>query len=164
LKLNNLLKLHGFGTFAAKHPLVHDLSKSMVEEKMNYFETLKEVKTLLVDDDEFIRDSLKIAFSSKGCSLQATESAEEGLEALEKEKFDIILSDLRLPGQGGLEFLKAVRDAQPTTLCILITAYRDLHVASEVSAMGIHGFIEKPFSIGLLVQSIAKLVRAKRKN
>ena len=119
---------------------------------------------LLVDDDEFVRNSLSIAFTNKGCCMQAAESAEEGLKAMKTERFDIIISDLRLPGKGGLEFLKAVRNAQPDTLCVLITAYRDMHVASEASAMGIHDFIEKPFSIGVLVQSLAQLINSRRNN
>ena len=129
---------------------------------MNYFKELKKVKMLVVDDDEFIRDSLSIVFTNKGCLMQAAETAEAGLEVLKSERFDIIISDLRLPGKGGLEFLKAVRNAQPDTLCVLITAYRDMHVASQASAIGIHGFIEKPFSVDVLVQSLASLIQKKR--
>lgn len=128
------------------------------------FNELKEVRILLVDDDEFIRDSLSIAFRNKGCCMQAAETAEEGLEALKTERYDLIISDLRLPGQGGLEFFKAVRTAQPETLCVLITAYRDINVASQASAIGIHDFIEKPFSVGVLVQSLSRLVKSRRNN
>lgn len=131
---------------------------------MNYFNKLKEIRMLLVDDDEFIRDSLSLAFTNKGCCMHAAETAEEGLKAIQTERYDIIISDLRLPGQGGLEFLKAVRNAHPDTLCVLITAYRDMHVASEASSMGIDDFIEKPFSVGVLVQSLVKLIQARRRN
>ena len=92
---------------------------------MNPFNELKDFKTLLVDDDEFIRDSLKMAFSSKGCSMRAAESAEEGLEAIKKEQFDIIISDFRLPGMNGLDFLRLATVTQPGAVNILITAYRD---------------------------------------
>ena len=112
---------------------------------------------LLVDDDEFIRDSLSIAFSNKGCCIHATETAEEGLEAIKSAKYDIIISDLRLPGKGGLEFLKAVRMAYPETLCVLITAYRDSHVSSEASAIGVHDFIQKPFTVEALAELLAML-------
>jgi len=53
---------------------------------------------LLVDDDELIRDSLTMAFKTKGCFLRAAENAEEGLTALQEERFDIIISDFGLPG------------------------------------------------------------------
>ena len=125
---------------------------------MNYFSELKELRTLLVDDDELVRDSLSIVFATHGCFMRAEESAEAALRALEEEKFDLIISDLSLPGKGGLDFLKAARAAQPDTLCVLITAYRDQKVAAEACAMGIHDFIEKPFSVGALVQSLALLI------
>jgi len=126
---------------------------------MNYFDELKETKMLLVDDDEFIRDSLSIAFTNKGCCMQAAETAEEGLEAIKTARYDIIISDLRLPGKGGLEFLKAVRMAHPDTLCVLITAYRDTLVSSDASAIGIHDFIEKPFTVEALAESLAILTK-----
>ena len=131
---------------------------------MNYFNILKPLKTLLVDDDEFIRDSLSMAFTNKGCFLETAVNAEEGMQALQKERFDIIISDLRLPGKDGLEFFKSVRTSQPHSLCVLITAYRDKLISSQVSAMGIHDFIEKPFSVGLLVKSLVQLIQSRSNN
>jgi DNA-binding NtrC family response regulator len=132
--------------------------------KMNYFNKLKEIKTLLVDDDELIRDSLSIAFTNKECFMQTAETAEEGLQTLKNERFDIVISDLRLPGQGGLEFLSSVRSAQPDILCVLITAYRDGHIVSDAYALGIESFIEKPFSVEGLVQSLYRLIKSRRNN
>lgn len=62
---------------------------------MNPFNELKQFKTLLFDDDVFIRDSLKIAFTAKGCSRRVAETAEDGLQAIKEEQFDIIVRDLR---------------------------------------------------------------------
>ena len=129
---------------------------------MNHFNKLKEIKTLLVDDDELIRDSLSIAFTNHGCFLRTAESADEGLQALQKDRFDIIISDLRLPGKDGLQFLGSVRHTQPDALCVLITAYGDVHVASDAFAAGIDDFIEKPFSVGKLVESVSRLVQKNR--
>jgi DNA-binding NtrC family response regulator len=126
---------------------------------MNYFNELKEFKTLLVDDDELIRDSLSIVFNNKGCFICTAETAEEGLQALQKDRFDIIISDLRLPGKDGLQFFGSARHTQPHALCVLITAYGDTHVASDASAMGIDEFIEKPFSVGVLVESLAMMIK-----
>ena len=134
------------------------------EEIMNYFNILKSLKTFLVDDDEFIRDSLNIAFTNNGCFLETAENAEEGFQALKKERFDIIISDLKLPGKDGLEFFRTVRSSQPQSLCVLITAYRDKIISSQVSAMGIHDFIEKPFSVGLLVQSLVEMIQSRSNN
>lgn len=131
---------------------------------MNAFKTLKKIKTLLVDDDELIRDSLKIAFKAKGCALQVAESAEEGLAAVKEESFDIIISDLRLPGINGLDFIKQAAVIQPNAIRFLITAYRDDHIVSEAVRMGIHDFIEKPFSVKKLVNLMELAIKHQEKN
>jgi two-component system response regulator HydG len=122
---------------------------------MNPFNELKQVKTLLVDDDEFIRDSLKIAFTTKGCPIRVAETAEEGLQAIKEEQFDIIISDFKLPGMNGLDFLKLATVTQPQAVHILITAYRDEYCFSEAIRIGVSEFIEKPFSVKALVALLA---------
>jgi len=122
---------------------------------MNAFDELKNVKTLLVDDDEFIRNSLELAFKTKGCCLQVAESAEQGLQAIKAQQFDIIISDFRLPGINGLEFLKLTSITQPQAIRFLITAYRDDHIFSEAVCLGINEFIEKPFAVKVLINLLA---------
>jgi DNA-binding NtrC family response regulator len=122
---------------------------------MNFFNEIKKLKTLLVDDDEFIRDALKIAFSAKGCAIQVAESAEDGLRAIREEKFDIIISDFRLPGMNGLDFIRKTVAAQPDAVRFLITAYRDDRIRSEALKMGATQFIDKPFSVKALVTRLA---------
>ena len=121
---------------------------------MNSFKELKKLKTLLVDDDELIRDSLKIAFRAKGCAMRVAETAEEGLQAIAEEPFDIIISDYRLPGINGLEFIKQAGVIQPRAARFLITAYRDDHIISKAVRIGVNEFIEKPFSVKKLVNQL----------
>jgi DNA-binding NtrC family response regulator len=125
------------------------------ETEMNPFNELKQVKTLLVDDDEFIRDSLKIAFATKGCPMRVAGTAEEGLQAIKEEQFDIIISDFRLPGMNGLEFLKLANITHPDSVNILITAYRDEYLFSEAIRLGVTEFIDKPFSVKALAELLA---------
>jgi CheY-like chemotaxis protein len=129
--------------------------KNSPNKKINPFNELKNVKTLLVDDDEFIRNSLELAFKTKGCCLQVAETAEEGLQVIRKEQFDIIISDFRLPGMNGLEFLKLTAVTQPQAVKFLITAYRDDHIFAEAIRLGIHEFIEKPFAVKVLINLLA---------
>ena len=130
---------------------------------MNPFNELKKVKTLLVDDDEFIRDLLKMAFTTKGCSMRAAESAEEGLQTIKAEQFDIIICDFRLPGMNGLDFLKLTNAIQPEAVNILITAYRDEYCFSEAIRIGVTEFIEKPFSVKALVALLALSLKRQTK-
>ncbi len=129
---------------------------------MDAFDELKQVKTLLVDDDEFIRNSLELAFKTKGCPLQVAQSAEEGLKAIKEQPFDIIISDLRLPGMSGLDFLKLTTVTHPDAIRFLITAYRDDRFVSEAIRSGIHQFIDKPFTINFLVSML--VVELKRQS
>jgi DNA-binding NtrC family response regulator len=122
---------------------------------MNPFNKLKRVKTLLVDDDDLIRDALCMAFKNKGCFIRAAESAEEGLKAIKEEQFDIIISDFRLPGINGLDFLRLATVTHPNAVQILITAYRDEYMFSEAVRMGVAEFIQKPFSVKALVALLA---------
>ena len=131
---------------------------------MNSFNELTKLKTLLVDDDELIRDSLKIAFSAKGCAMRVAESAEEGLEAISEEPFDIIISDLRLPGINGLDFIKQAAVIQPEAIRFLITAYRDDHIISEAVRIGVNEFIEKPFSVKVLFNLLALAIKHQERN
>jgi len=122
---------------------------------MNPFNELKQVKTLLVDDDELIRDSLSMAFKNKGCAMRVAETAEEGLDAIKEERFDIIISDFRLPGINGLEFFKLATLSHPQAVNILITAYRDEYLFSEAIRVGVTEFIDKPFSVKALAALLA---------
>ncbi len=126
---------------------------------MNPFNELKKLKTLLVDDDELIRDSLEIAFTTKGCAMRVAETAEEGLGAIAEEQFDIIISDYRLPGMNGLDFMKRAAVAQPQAVKFLITAYRDDHIFSEAIRLGVHEFIEKPFAVKVLINLLALSIK-----
>ena len=130
---------------------------------MNPFNELKQVKTLLVDDDELIRDSLSMAFKNKGCSMRVAETAEEGLQAIKEERFDIIISDFRLPGMSGLDFLKLATTIHPEAVNILITAYRDEYLFSKAIRMGVTEFIDKPFSVKALAELLAVLLKSQAK-
>jgi len=131
---------------------------------MNPFSHLKKVKTLLIDDDELIRDSLSMAFHNKGCAMRVAETAEEGLKALQEETFDIIISDFRLPGIDGLKFLKMAGMTHPQAVKFLITAYKDDHIFSEAHRVGVHEFIEKPFAVRAFIELLAVSLKCRTKN
>jgi DNA-binding NtrC family response regulator len=91
------------------------------------------------------------------------ETAEEGLKAIKEEQFDIIISDFRLPGMNGLDFLKLATATHPAAVNILITAYRDEYMFSEAIRIGVTEFIEKPFSVKALVALLALSLKRQTK-
>ena len=130
---------------------------------MNLFSALKEKKTLLIDDDELVRDSLRMVFTTTGCFMRTEESAEAGLIALNEENFDIIISDYRLPGFSGLEFFRCVNYSHPDTMNILITAYRDKDLKLNTSKIRVDKLLEKPFSVTKLVEVLVRLIKVGNK-
>ena len=125
---------------------------------MDLFSKLKKMKILLIDDDEWIRDSLALFFEGEGCQLLALETAEEGIEAMKKQAFDIVISDYRLPGMDGLSFFRHVQKSHPSVMKILITAYGSEEVMSEASELGVHDFIDKPFTSETIETSLSRLI------
>jgi len=126
--------------------------------KSHVYNKLRKMKILLIDDDELIRDSLSLFFSGEGVYLSAFETAEKGLEELEKNNYDIIVVDYRLPGMDGVEFFKHIRETQKKTLKILTTAYKDHKVVSEAYKIGIQDFIEKPFTSKTIERVLSLLI------
>ena len=131
---------------------------------MDVFSEIREMNILLVDDDEWIRDSLRIFFEAEGCHVLTLETAEEGLTAIRDQTFDLFIVDYKLPGLDGLEFLKRIQDSQPNAIKILITAYRDENVASEAKKLNLQGFIEKPFTSDTIMASLAYTIKMQDRN
>ena len=121
---------------------------------MDPFKKLEGLKTLLIEDNQIVCDTFTTVFAYKNCALKAVMNAEDGLRALEKERFDIIISDFRLPGINGVEFLKQAVDIQPHTVRVLITGYGNEEMINEVYRSGAHEFMQKPFSLNALLERL----------
>ncbi|GBC60742.1 response regulator [Desulfonema ishimotonii] len=125
---------------------------------MEVFEKLRNMTTLLIDDDEWIRDSLCIFFNAKGCLLDAVETAEEGVRALRNRFYDILIVDYCLPGMDGLEFLIRIRDSHPDTLKLMISAYGSHDIFTQATEAGVDYIIEKPFDISKIRVSLGQMI------
>jgi CheY-like chemotaxis protein len=125
---------------------------------MDIFNRIKNMKILLVDDDEWIRDSLSLFFEAEGCNLLAFETAEEAIEAVKQQSYDIVISDYKLPGMDGLEFLRRVKERQPNAFEILITAYANREICEEAKMVGVRDIIPKPFTSEDVETSLARVI------
>ena len=125
---------------------------------MDLFSKLKKMKILLIDDDEWIRDSMSLFFEGEGCQLMALETAEEGMKELKIHGYDIIIADYKLPGMDGLTFLDQIQKSYPNALRILISAYGNEETRKRAKRLGVQDFIEKPFSAKTIEESFSRLI------
>ena len=113
----------------------------------------------VVDDDHSIRWVLQKAISREGIPCEIFSSAAEVLDRLETETPQVLVSDIRMPGQSGLALLAKVRDTHPSLPVIIMTAYSDLDSAVAAFQGGAFEYLPKPFDIEKAVELIMRAVR-----
>jgi DNA-binding NtrC family response regulator len=107
-------------------------------------------KTLLiVDDDEGMRDTLK-AILKRDYAVQSVASAEAGLDILRKRDVDLVLLDVRLPGMGGLDFLRIAKEQYPMLEVVVISAISEVETAVQAMKLGAYHYITKDFEYDAL--------------
>jgi two-component system response regulator HydG len=120
------------------------------------------VKILLVDDETGILDTLQILFRGEGYDVAVANSGQAALEALEAGKPDIVLSDIRMPGAGGLEVLAKAREVDPMLPVILMTAQASLQSAVRAVNEGAYYYLQKPFANNELLAICRRAVEARQ--
>lgn len=115
-------------------------------------------KILIVDDEIVIHAVFEEFLADTGYELTAVTSAEEALERLKAESFDLAIIDKNLPGLSGLELMRVLRGVHLDLQFIMITAYGSLDTAVEALQLGAVDYIQKPFKDPALI--VAKIVKA----
>ncbi|TRZ88895.1 sigma-54-dependent Fis family transcriptional regulator [bacterium] len=108
---------------------------------------MKKNRILVVDDDHAMRLALSESLESCGYDIVAAENGREALELFRKGKFDLVVTDMKMPGMTGIEVLRGVKELSPEIPVILITAYGTVGTAVEAMKEGAAEFIMKPFSL-----------------
>ncbi len=121
---------------------------------------MEQGRVLIVDDDGAMRRALAEVLSRGGFDVAQAPCGEEGLEHLAADAFDLVVSDLRMPGLGGLNLLREVRRRHPTVPVILITAYGTVDDAVTAMKLGAYDFLVKPFSPQDLLQLVRRALGA----
>lgn len=99
---------------------------------------------LVVDDEEIVRESLQHWFQEEGYSVDAMEDAESALKVFEKEKYDLLLVDMKMPGMSGLELLSKIKEIDDEVIFIIITAFASVPTAIKALKEGAFDYITKP--------------------
>jgi CheY-like chemotaxis protein/DNA-binding transcriptional ArsR family regulator len=105
------------------------------------------VRILVVDDDAVFREELADLLRDDGHAVAAAPSAARALVALEDQEYDLILTDLKMPRQSGLELLREARRRWPRTLVVMVTGFATVDSALDAMKAGAFDYIRKPFRI-----------------
>lgn len=119
-------------------------------------------RVLLVDDDETIRDTL-YELLSESYVCQTAETAEKALARLEADEYDVVLTDISMPGLSGLELLGYVRQKFPKTPVIIISGIGDQEHAQGLIRLGAFDFLLKPFSLDVVEKSVRRAVEYRKR-
>ncbi len=111
-------------------------------------------KILIVEDDTRLRNILLESIGLQGLDTTGAESAEKAISLLEKERFDIVLTDINLPGKSGLELLPICQQYNPDSHLLVVTAYGSIETAIEAMKLGAADFLTKPVSLNDLNSTI----------
>ena len=113
-------------------------------------------RILIIDDDESFRSVLQYNLQKAGYEVTSSPDGLRGLKLLEKESFDVVVTDIKMPGMDGLEILRRVKSDYPQILVIMITAFGSITMAVEAMREGAYDYITKPLNREALLATLEK--------
>src|ERR1035437_9020940 len=101
-------------------------------------------RILIVDDDDVVRRSYLRSLEGTSCQVAAARDGEEALHTMEQNPFDVVLLDMRMPGQDGLSVLRTIKHKWPESEVVIITGYPTVDSAKEAVRLGAYDYVAKP--------------------
>lgn len=117
---------------------------------------------LIADDEEMIRELINITLSKEGFTCFQAGSAEEGMEIIGKQKLDLALLDIMMPGRSGIDLLKDIKQMTPDTTVLMITAMNDMETALSCIHNGAEDYITKPFNLDRVLLTVKNALEKRR--
>ncbi len=122
---------------------------------------VKRAKILCIDDEEGMREMLSFVLESEGYEVKTADTGENGLMTLEEERFDMVITDMKMPGIDGVEVVKRLKQLDLTIQVIVITGYATLETAIGVLRYGAADYLKKPVNNEDLIISIENVLQKK---
>ena len=119
---------------------------------------MKKGKILVAEDNELNRETLQEILSELGYEVKAVEDGRQGIEAFLADKYDLVITDLRMPHVDGLEFLKLIKEANQDSLVIIVTGHGTVNSAVSAMKLGAFDFITKPIDDNLVKLSVSRAI------
>lgn len=105
------------------------------------------IQILVVDDENGPQEVLRIALASRGFQVKIAKNGHQACQMFDTEHFDLVLTDLKMPGMSGIDLLRQIRERSPETIVIFMTGYASLDSAIEAVREGAYDYLTKPFRI-----------------
>ena len=115
-------------------------------------------RILVVDDEAVIREGMRRILEMDGCHVETTSSGRAAIEKIQEQDFDVVITDLKMPGMDGIEVLKTIKVLQPDVPVIVITGYATVDTAVEAMKNGAFDYIAKPFTPEQISEKVQKAV------
>ena len=116
---------------------------------------------LVVDDESVIREGLTRILEGDAFAVEAAKNGHAAIELLQQKEFDLIITDLKMPGMSGFEVLNAVKILQPDSPVIMITGYATVETAVEAMKSGTVDYLVKPFSPEQILEKVRRALEQK---
>jgi len=117
---------------------------------------------LIVEDESDVRDALQAQLLTEGYQVFEARSGSDALELVAQQSFDVVLTDVQMPGLNGIELLKRIAPMPSAPATIVMTGYGSVSMGIEAMKAGAHDFLEKPFGGDILLATVASALRMKR--
>jgi DNA-binding NtrC family response regulator len=125
------------------------------------------IRVLVVDDEEIVRESLSGWLAQDGYHVEAAEDGPSALERVKKDRWSVLLVDMKMPGMDGLQVLEQARQLQPDLVAVIMTAYATVDTAVSAMKLGAYDYLVKPFDpdeLSLMMQKIVAQQALVREN
>jgi len=117
---------------------------------------------LLIDDDKSFVEMLEASFSKMDYKICIANNGKDGLEILQKEQIDLVITDLRMPGINGMEVLKKVKEYDHHIQVVMLTGYEDMQSTIKAMQLGAYDYVEKPVDLERLKVIVRRSLESKR--
>ncbi|MDH4071216.1 MAG: response regulator [Ignavibacteria bacterium] len=115
-------------------------------------------RLLVVDDEDALRTVLCSELKSEGFAVQDASDGDEAIDILERDEFDLVLLDIKMPKVNGFDVLKHVKEKHPSTKVVMLTGFADLKNAIESKKLGAEDFVSKPYDLVDLLTTIERVL------
>jgi DNA-binding NtrC family response regulator len=122
----------------------------------------EEVKIMVVDDEEGVRESFKMILKIKDYDVQTFENGEAAVDSLKKDVFDLAFVDYKLPGMDGIEVLRKIKEIDPNVEVVIVTAYASESSHANAITLGALEYLRKPFLMEEIYELVERGLRKKR--